>query len=60
MSRPSGDQAGGMLGRQGAVSEIHGGDTLAGQHAFLSAIGACHEQLRRKLGLIRVRRNAMR
>ena len=49
MSRPSGDQAGGKLGRQGAVSEIHGGGiSLAGQLAFLSAIGVCHEQLRRK------------
>ena len=49
MSRPSGDQAGGRLGRQGATSEIHGADaSLAGQFAFLSAIGVRHDQLRRE------------
>ena len=60
MSRPSGDQAGGMLGRQGATSEIHGEEApwLASTRSCppsAFATNSCDDSA----GLNCVRRNAM-
>ena len=61
MSRPSSDQAGGMLGRQGATSEIHGAESL-----WLASTRSCPPSALvtntcdDSVGLVRVRRNAMR